>query len=128
MVLQFAVVLLQNTSTVSNYQQPKYFVPTLLLLLVVGLLVSLVAFVLGRGRARAGGPAVKWFSFAALALFLYYVQWFAFAFAIARQSTTLIWLLLSFNTLFVLIAAVCALMGFMQIKGAEPVAVETKQD
>ncbi|MEO6391167.1 MAG: hypothetical protein ABIP75_04890 [Pyrinomonadaceae bacterium] len=128
MVFQFAFLFLQNSATVSNYEIPKYFVPVFVLLLIVGLVGSLVAFVLGRGRARTGGPAVKWFSFAALALLFYYLQWFVWVYAISRQSTTLIWLLISFNTLFVFVAVVCAIMGFMQIKGAEPVAVETKQD
>src|SRR5713101_369488 len=55
-------------------KQPSYFVPVLLGSLLAGGLGWLIAAVLGFARARAFGASTRWFSFAAVCLLIYHVQ------------------------------------------------------
>src|SRR6185503_30353 len=54
--------------------QPGYFLPVLLGLLIAGGVGWLIAAVLGFARARAFGASTRWFSFAAVCLLLYHIQ------------------------------------------------------
>ena len=71
MLPTFALMFLQNGMTANK---PSFFAPVALGLLVAGGVGWLMAVVLGFARARAFGPSTRWFSFAALCLLIYHIQ------------------------------------------------------
>src|SRR6266545_2093077 len=67
---------------------PTYFVPVFVGSLVAGGIGWLIAAVLGFARARAFGASTRWFSFAAVCLLLYHVQFLLLGFVaiLGRQQ------------------------------------------
>src|SRR6266516_2319097 len=70
--------------------QPAYFTVVAAGLLLLGGLAWLIAAVLGFARARAFGASTRWFSFAAVCLLIYHIQFLLFGFLVflgAQQNS-----------------------------------------
>ena len=98
----------------TQYNAPGYFQIVFLALLALGVVGWLVAAVLGFARARAFGPATRWFAFAAICLIIYHLQWVMLAFALVN-SPDLVLAIGAFLNLFVVLGAVCAIIGFVRL-------------
>jgi hypothetical protein len=110
-----ALLLIFQTGDPTTFNQPGYFTPIILGLFVLGAVLSLVAAVLGFARARAFGAATRWFSFAAVCLLLFHVQILIFGFGVVLQNRSIVFPVLTFFNLFIVLAAVCAIMGFVRL-------------
>jgi peptidoglycan/LPS O-acetylase OafA/YrhL len=108
--------LLMQTETRAT--QPNFFVPVVLILLVAGVLGWLIAAVLGFQRARAFGPSARWFTFCAVCLIIYHLQFLLLAFAVYSDADTALNVGAFFN-LFIVIGAICAIMGFVKLTNPE---------
>jgi hypothetical protein len=99
----------------STFNKPTYFIPVFLGLFLLGAVAWLIAAVLGFARARAFGPSARWFSFAAVCLLLFHIQIIAVGFGVVTNDTSLAFSILTFFNLFVILGAVCAIMGFIRL-------------
>ncbi len=97
------------------YTPPAYMIMPLVLLLIAGAIASLIAAVLGFSRARAYGASARWFAIALVCLVIYHAQWLVAGIALAQNNTSLAFGLLSFFNLFVVLASVCAIIGFLRL-------------
>ena len=101
--------------------QPNYFFLVTLLLLIAGGIAWLVAAVLGFARSSAFGPSARWFSYAAVCLIIYHLHFLlfgVFVFLGMSQNETDLTMALgvgAFFNLFVVLGAVCAIMGFVRM-------------
>ncbi|HEV3469456.1 MAG TPA: hypothetical protein VG148_09070 [Pyrinomonadaceae bacterium] len=102
------------------YRAPSYFLWVALSLLAGGALGWLVAAVLGFTRARVFGAAARWFAVAAVCLVIYHLQWVVLAFGMVGGDNDVVLSLGAFFNLFVLLAAVCAIIGFTRFTNPEP--------
>jgi hypothetical protein len=109
------MVLTLLFQTPTTFQQPSYFIPVFVGMFLAGAIAWLVAAVLGFARARAFGPSARWFSFAAVCLLLFHLQFLAAGFGVLTNDNNLVFSILSFFNLFILLAAVCAIMGFIRL-------------
>ena len=107
------IVVLAQTETA--FYEPSYFVPVIFSLLLLGAVTSLIAAVLGFARAKAFGPSARWFSYSAVSLILYHLQFLALGFGLITKNNSLIFNLLTFFNVFVIIAAFCSVMGFVRL-------------
>ncbi len=107
------IALLAQVETA--WKEPGYFVIVLLGLLVLGGVGWLIAAVLGFARARAFGPSARWFSFASVCLILFHLHFILLGFGFLTRDNNLVFALLSFFNLFVVLAAFCAIMGFIRL-------------
>jgi hypothetical protein len=111
------IVLLQQIRAT----QPTYFFLVTLVLLILGGVGWLIAAVLGFARAAAFGPSARWFSYAAVCLIIYHLQFLlfgVFVFLGMSQNSADLTMALgvgAFFNLFVVLAAVCAIMGFVRM-------------
>lgn len=100
-------------------QKPGYFAVVLLASLVAGGVAWLIATVLGFARARAFGASTRWFTFAALCLLLYHIQFVLLGIVTimgARQDNfDPVLSVGAFFNVFVILGAVCAIMGFIRL-------------
>ncbi len=100
-------------------RQPAYFAVVLVGSLIVGGLGWLIAAVLGFARARAFGASTRWFSFAAVCLLIYHIQFVLLGFVavMGAQQNDLDSVLAfgAFFNLFVVLGAICAIMGFVRL-------------
>ena len=112
MVLALMIILAQTETT---FREPSYFAPTIMATFLVGAVASLVAAVLGFARAKAFGPSARWFSFAAVCLILFHVQFLALGFGVLTKDNSLVFTILTFFNLFILLAAVCLVIGFIRL-------------
>jgi len=101
--------------------QPTYFYVVVLLLLIAGGVGWLVAAVLGFARSPAFGPSARWFSYAAVCLIIYHLQFLLFGVLVflgvtqnSENLTTALGVGAFFN-LFVVLGAFCAIMGFVRL-------------
>ncbi len=108
-----AIVMLAQVET--SFHEPSYFAPVMLGMLALGAVAWLIAAVLGFARARAFGPSARWFSFAAVCLILFHLQFIALGFGMLTKDNNLVFSILTFFNFFVLVAAVCAIMGFIRL-------------
>ena len=108
-----SMLLLAQVDTTFN--KPSYFIPVFLGMFMLGAVAWLVAAVLGFARARAFGPSARWFSFAAVCLLLFHIQIIAVGFGVVSNDTGLAFSILTFMNLFVILGAVCAIMGFIRL-------------
>ena len=100
----------------SEFSIPSYFNLIVLSLLALGTVGWLVAAVLGFARARAFGPATRWFALTAVCLLIYHVQLVVMVFAAAAFSNRdLVLSIGAFFNLFIVLGAVCAIMGFIRL-------------
>lgn len=104
-------VLLQTPT----FHQPTYFIPVFVGMFLAGAVAWLVAAVLGFARARAFGPSISWFSFAAVCLLLFHLQFLAAGFGVLTNDSSLVFNILAFFNLFILVAAICAIIGFIKL-------------
>src|SRR2546425_10590350 len=112
-MLSLAILSLMQTGVTAK--QPGYFAAVLIGSLILGGLGWLIAAVLGFARARAFGAATRWFSFAAVCLLLFHVQILVFGFGMVLQNRSIVFPVLTFFNLFIVLAAVCAIMGFVRL-------------
>lgn len=116
MFFPLLIVLQQIRAT-----QPNYFFLVTLLLLIAGGIGWLIAAVLGFARSPAFGPSARWFSYAAVCLIIYHLQFLlfgVFVFLGASQSNADLTTALgigSFFNLFIVLGSVCAIMGFVKL-------------
>ena len=96
-----------------SYAIPRFFFPVVLGLLAAGALGWLVAAVLGFARAGAFGPSAHWFSYAAVCMLIYHVQFLVLAFVGNNPDSALS--VGAFFNLFVVLGAVCAIIGFVKM-------------
>jgi len=108
-----ALMMLAQVETTAN--KPTYFIPVFLGMFLIGAVAWLIASVLGFARARAFGPSARWFSFAAVCLLLFHIQIIAVGFGMVTNDTSLAFSILTFLNLFVILGAVCAIMGFVRL-------------
>lgn len=100
---------------------PGYFFLVTLLLLIAGGVGWLIAAVLGFARSPAFGPSARWFSYAAVCLIIYHLHFLLFGvfvfLGVSQNSVDLSMALgiAAFFNLFVVIGAVCAIMGFVRM-------------
>src|SRR5688572_11051170 len=100
--------------------QPQYFFWVTLLLLIIGGVAWLIAAVLGFARSPAFGPSARWFSYAAVCVIIYHLHFLlfgVFVFLGMTQNSDLSTALGigAFFNLFIVLAAVCAIMGFVRM-------------
>jgi hypothetical protein len=107
------LMLLQGDTRV--YTPPFYFAVPLVGFLVLGAIASLVAAVLGFARARAFGPSARWFAIACVCLTIYHVQWLLAALAMIGNDTDLAFGSFAFINFFIVLAATCAIIGFVKM-------------
>ena len=100
-------------------KQPGYFYPVFLGLLIAGGIGWLIAAVLGFARAQAFGPSTRWFSFAAVCLLLYHIQFVLLGIVtvVGAQQNDFdsVLALGAFFNVFVVLGAICAVMGFVRL-------------
>jgi hypothetical protein len=112
-----AILLALQTGVTAK--QPAYFAVVLIGSLIVGGLGWLIAAVLGFARARAFGAATRWFSFAAVCLLIYHIQFVLLGFVavMGAQQNDFDSVLAfgAFFNLFVVLGAICAIMGFVRL-------------
>ena len=111
--MAFSVLLMLQQDT--TFVPPYYFGPVIISLLVAGAIGWLVAAVLGFARARAFGASARWFSFLALCLLLFHLQFLALAFGLILKDPSTVFAILTFFNVFVVIGALCAIMGFIRM-------------
>ena len=119
MLIELPYMLAQTDGQVSQvYGLPSYFLPAFIALLIGGALAWLVATVLGFGRARTHGAHARWFALSAACLFIYHLHLLAMSFASISGRGALAFPLITFLNLFILLAAICAIIGFVKMKAA----------
>ena len=99
----------------TTFNEPSYFVPVILGLLISGAILWLVAAVLGFARARAFGASARWFSFAAVCLLLFHLQFLLLAFGLILKDQRTAFAIVTFFNIFVVVGAICAIMGFVRL-------------
>ncbi|MEP6920087.1 MAG: hypothetical protein ABI967_03100 [bacterium] len=111
--------MLLTITTISQvetaFREPTYFAPMMLTMLGLGAVLWLVAAVLGFARAKAFGPSARWFTFAAVSLILFHLQFIALGFGLLTKDNSIVFGLLTFFDIFVIIAGCCAIMGFVRL-------------
>jgi uncharacterized membrane protein YhdT len=105
-----ATLLLAQT-----YTKPSYFEIVVIVLLLAGIVGWIVAAVLGFARARACGPSTRWFALAAVCLIIYHLQFLVLAVAMIQNDSDLALGVGAFFNLFVVLASVCAILGFIRL-------------
>lgn len=122
MLMSLTLMLAQADGQVSQvYGLPSYFLPVFIALLLASALGCLIAVVLGFGRARTHGASARWFALAAACLFLYHVHLIVMSFASISGRAGLAFPLITFLNLFILLAAICIVIGFMKMPPAGPI-------
>src|SRR2546423_10824186 len=111
----FPLAMLLSLQAGLSAKQPAYFALVFIGLLILGGIAWLIAAVLGFARARAFGSATRWFSFAAVCLLLFHIQILVFGFGVVLQNRSIVFPVLTFFNLFIVLAAVCAIMGFVRL-------------
>ena len=72
------------------FREPVYFAPVMLSMLALGAFDWLIAAVLGFARAKAFGPSARWFSFAAVSLILFHLQFIALGFGLLTKDNSFV--------------------------------------
>src|SRR5881227_3835541 len=102
------LTLLQPDQVETTFKEPSYFVP-----LIIGSLA--IAAVMGFARARAFGASTRWFSFAAVCMLLYHLQFLLLGFGLVLRDIQLSLTILSFFNLFAILAGACTIIGFVRL-------------
>jgi hypothetical protein len=102
------------------FHAPTYFTPVLLSLLALGALGWLVAAVLGFTRARVFGSSTRWFAVASVCLVLFHLQLLVVGIGVAGNDTGMVLAVGAFLNIFVVIGAICAIIGFTRLTNPEP--------
>jgi hypothetical protein len=109
----FLVTLLAQVA--NTFHQPSYFAPVMATLFLLGAIAWLVAAVLGFARARAFGPSTRWFSFVAVCMLLFHIQFLALGFGVLTNDSSFVFTVLTFFNFFVIVGAICAIIGFIRL-------------
>jgi uncharacterized membrane protein YhdT len=112
MVIAAMVILAQVETT---FRQPSYFAPVMMGMLLLGAVAWLIAAVLGFARAPAFGPSARWFSLSAVCMILFHIQFIVLGLGVLTKDSSLVFGILSFFNFFILVGAVCAIMGFIRL-------------
>ena len=112
-MLIFLVTLLAQVNT--SFRQPSYFGPVIASMFLLGAIAWLVAAVLGFARARAFGPSTRWFTFMAVCMLLFHIQFLAVGFGVLTNDSSFVFTVLTFFNFFVILGAVCAIIGFIRL-------------
>jgi len=112
MVIAAMVMLAQVETT---FREPSYFAPVMLGMLLLGAVAWLIAAVLGFARARAFGPSARWFSISAVCLILFHIQFIVLGLGVLTKDSSLVFGILSFFNFFIVIGAICAILGFIRL-------------
>jgi hypothetical protein len=115
MIIATALAILLQAERETTFREPSYWAPVMLGMLALGAVTWLIAAVLGFARARAFGPSARWFSFAAVCLILFHLQFIVLGFGFLTKDSALVFGILSFFNFFIVAAAVCAIMGFIRL-------------
>src|SRR6266404_3168822 len=107
------IVMLAQAET--TFREPGYFAPAILGMLALGAVTWLIAAVLGFARARAFGPSTRWFSFAAVCMLLFHLQFLAVGFGVLTNDTNFVFTVLTFFNFFVILGAICTIIGFIRL-------------
>jgi hypothetical protein len=99
----------------SRWNEPLYFAVILVGLILIGAVGWLVAAVLGFARAKAFGPAIKWFAFSAVSMVIYHLWWLIIAYGQIQNDSGIALGFGAFFNLFVVISAVCSIVGFIKL-------------
>src|SRR3981081_1741596 len=99
----------------TTFNEPSYFFPVILGSLVFGTIFWLVAAVLGFARARAYGASARWFSFAAVFMLLFHLQFLLLAFGLIIKDLRTVFAILTFFDVFVVLGAICAIMCSVRV-------------
>src|SRR6266496_968016 len=115
--MTFVLLVLYQVAdqTETAFNEPSYFLPVILASLIAGAILWLVAAVLVFARARAFGASARWFSFAAVCLLLFHLQFLALAFGLIIKDLRTVFAILTFFNIFVVVGAICAIMGFVRL-------------
>ena len=109
MLLTFATALAQTEITTN-------FLWIVIGLLGLGGLGWLMAAALGFARARAYGEPARWFAVSAVCLLLYHVQWLVFGiYGFKERNMGNVLAVGAFFNLFIVLGAVCAIVGFSRM-------------
>ena len=113
--------LTQALAQADALRVPSYFPWVVMTLLGAGAVGWLIAAVLGFARARVFGASARWFALSAVCLLVYHIQWIVFAIygANERNVGNVVGMAAFFN-LFVALAAVCAILGFVRLTDPKP--------
>ncbi|HEY0545830.1 MAG TPA: hypothetical protein VGC91_10670 [Pyrinomonadaceae bacterium] len=131
-VASLCLLLLAQTETRAT--EPGYFAPVALILLIAGGLAWLVAAVLGFGRARTFGAPARWFALAAVCLIIYHLQFVllgVIAITEFKRGNSDYGMMLNvgaFFNLFIIVGAVCAIIGFIKMRTASPAPSSSDSD
>lgn len=117
-MLLLLLLLLQQRSLQAT--QPAFFTLVVVALLLAGGVGWLIAAVLGFARAPAFGSSARWFSYAAVCLVIYHLHFLLFGLLIMAGVTQGADLsgalgLGAFFNLFVVLGAICMIMGFVRL-------------
>src|SRR5437762_14140957 len=93
------LTLLQPDQVETTFKEPSYFVPLIVGSLALAAVVWLIAAVMGFARARAFGASARWFSFAAVCMLLYHLQFLLLGFGLVLRDIQLSLTILSFFNL-----------------------------
>src|SRR5712692_4056759 len=110
MILALFVFFQAANQTETTFNEPSYFVPVVLRMLIAGAIGWLIAAVMGFARARAFGASARWFSFGAVCLLLFHLQFLALAFGLVIKDLKTVFAILTFFNLFVVLGDICAIM------------------
>src|SRR5256886_14629881 len=115
----FPLATLLSLQAGLSARQPAYFALVFVGLLIIGGIGWLIASVLGFARARAFGASTRWFSFAAVCLLIYHIQFVLFGFvtwiSAQQNDTDSILQFGAFLNVFIVLGAICAIMGFVRL-------------
>jgi hypothetical protein len=115
MTFAFLLLLQIADQPETTFKEPSYFLPVIFGMFVLGAVLSLIAVVLGFARARAFGASTRWFSFAAVCLLLFHIQFLVFGFGVVLQERNIVFPVLTFFNVFIVLAAFCTIMGFVRL-------------
>jgi hypothetical protein len=116
MTLAFLFLFFQVApETETTFREPSYFFPLIIGSLTAGAVIWLVAAVLGFARARAFGASTRWFSFVAVCMLFFHLQFLVLGFGLILKNTQLSLTLLSFFNIFAVLAGICAIIGFVRL-------------
>lgn len=111
-------LLLMLAQAETRFTQPTYFLPVTLFLLVAGLVGWIIATVLGFARARAFGPATRWFALASACMILFHLQFILLALGLILDNPEMTLAVGAFFNLFAVLSAICAVIGFIRLTSA----------
>lgn len=117
-----------------RYTQPSaMFTYAVIILVVLGVALWLMAMVLGFMRAKTFGPAVRWFAMSAACVFLFHLHLIAFVVVLVviaankGDASPALKFGFFFNV-FIVLGALCAIMGFNQMKAPAVPVIEANSE